>query len=107
SLSVLQTAKKLSPSQITKSGIMVGMGEKESEVIEVMKNARDNQVDIFTIGQYLPPTARHYPLQEFIHPRTFETYQKKGEEMGLLVLSGPWIRSSYQAEKVYHQATAK
>ncbi len=107
SLAVLKTAKELSPSQITKSGIMVGMGETEGEVIEAMKDARENQVDIFTIGQYLPPTSRHYPLQEFIHPRTFETYQKKGKEMGLVVLSGPWVRSSYQAEKVYQKVTSR
>ena len=107
SLKVLETAKKLDPSQITKSGMMVGMGEKESEVIEVMKKAREKNVDIFTIGQYLPPTPGHYPLQEFVHPDVFEMYQKKGEEMGMVVLSGPWVRSSYQAEKVYQQTISK
>ncbi|MCD6521607.1 lipoyl synthase [Candidatus Calescamantes bacterium] len=107
SLLLLRWAKEVSPSQITKSGIMVGMGEREEEVIEVMKSARDAGVDIFTIGQYLPPSPRHFPLHSFIHPETFHYYEREGEKMGLLVIAGPWVRSSYRAETAWKTVVKK
>ena len=98
SLTLLRWGKEISPSQITKTGVMVGLGENEEEVVEVMKDARKAGVDIFTIGQYLPPSSSHYPVKEYISPETFDFYKRRGEELGLMVLSGVWVRSSYLAD---------
>ena len=84
----------------TKSGIMLGLGETEAEVIETMGDLRDQKVDIITLGQYLQPSKKHLPVKEFITPEQFEKYEKIGKEMGFLhVESGPLVRSSYHAEK--------
>ena len=84
----------------TKSGVMLGLGETEQEVIETMQDLRAVQVDILTLGQYLQPTPKHLPVAEFIEPAQFAYYQKLGLEMGFrFVESGPLVRSSYHAEK--------
>jgi lipoic acid synthetase len=84
----------------TKSGVMLGLGESEQEVIETMQDLRSVQVDILTLGQYLQPTPKHLPVAEFIEPEQFVYYQKIGLEMGFrFVESGPLVRSSYHAEK--------
>lgn len=84
----------------TKTGIMVGIGEKFYEVIEVMKDLRAIDVDIMTIGQYLQPTKEHLPVDRYVHPEEFAEYRKIGIEMGFAhVESGPLVRSSYHAEK--------
>jgi len=84
----------------TKSGIMLGLGETEEEIIETMVDLRAVQVDILTLGQYLQPTAKHLPIKEFVTPVRFEKYQTLGIEMGFkFVESGPLVRSSYHAEK--------
>jgi len=84
----------------TKSGIMLGLGEKESEVFATMDDLRGVGVDIMTIGQYLQPTSKHLKVEEFIHPDVFEKYKKVGLEKGFrFVESGPLVRSSYHAEK--------
>lgn len=84
----------------TKSGIMLGLGETEEEVIETMDDLRAVKVDILTLGQYLQPTPKHLPVAEFITPETFEKYKKIGLEKGFrFVESGPLVRSSYHAEK--------
>lgn len=84
----------------TKSGVMLGLGETKEEVIETMQDLRSVQVDILTLGQYLQPTPKHLPVQEFIHPETFEEFKTLGLEMGFrYVESGPLVRSSYHAEK--------
>ena len=84
----------------TKSGVMLGLGETEQEVIETMQDLRSVQVDILTLGQYLQPTPKHLPVAEFIEPEQFAYYQKLGLEMGFrFVESGPLVRSSYHAEK--------
>jgi lipoic acid synthetase len=84
----------------TKSGIMLGLGETEEEVIQTMQDLRDNNVDIVTIGQYLQPSKKHLPVKEFIRPEQFEKYEKIGKEMGFRhVESGALVRSSYHAEK--------
>ena len=84
----------------TKSGIMLGLGETEEEVIQTMRDLRDQNVDIVTIGQYLQPSKKHLPVKEFITPEQFEKYEKMGKEMGFRhVESGPLVRSSYHAEK--------
>lgn len=84
----------------TKSGIMLGLGEKEDEVIESLADLRKAEVDIVTLGQYLQPTTKHLPVQEFVTPEQFEKYKDIGLEMGFkYVESGPLVRSSYHAEK--------
>lgn len=84
----------------TKSGIMLGLGETHEEIIETMEDLRSVQVDILTLGQYLQPTAKHLPIQEFVTPERFQEYKEIGEKMGFrYVESGPLVRSSYRAEK--------
>lgn len=99
SLAVLKYLKKQGIRR-TKSGIMLGLGETEEEVIQTMRDLRDNDVDIVTIGQYLQPSKKHLPVKEFIRPEQFEKYEKIGKEMGFRhVESGALVRSSYHAEK--------
>lgn len=84
----------------TKSGIMLGLGEKEEEVIQTMKDLRGVGLDVITIGQYLQPSKKHLPLKEFITPEQFKKYETLGLEMGFMyVESGPLVRSSYKAHK--------
>ena len=84
----------------TKSGIMLGLGETKEEVIDAMKDLREADVDILTLGQYLQPTPKHLPVVEFITPEVFEELKEIGLEMGFrYVESGPLVRSSYHAEK--------
>jgi len=84
----------------TKSGVMLGLGETHQEVIETMQDLSSVQVDILTLGQYLQPTRKHLPVQEFITPERFAEYAELGKEMGFrYVESGPLVRSSYHAEK--------
>lgn len=84
----------------TKSGIMLGLGETDEEIIETMEDLRSVNVDILTIGQYLQPTPKHLPIAEFVTPERFEKYRLLGLEMGFrYVESGPLVRSSYHAEK--------
>ena len=87
----------------TKSGIMLGLGETEEEVIQVLHDLRDANVDIVTIGQYLQPSKKHLPVKEYITPEQFEKYEKIGKELGFRhVESGALVRSSYHAEKHIH-----
>ena len=84
----------------TKSGLMLGLGETEEEVVETMQDLRSVEVDILTLGQYLQPTPKHAEVKDFITPQKFDEYQKLGIEMGFrFVESGPLVRSSYHAEK--------
>lgn len=98
SLDVLKRAKQFGLR--TKSGIMLGLGETDQEIIDTMKELRDANVDVLTLGQYLQPTKQHLQVAEFVHPDRFAKYKKLGLEMGFLfVESGPLVRSSYHAEK--------
>ena len=98
SLDMLATVKELDPSIYTKSGIMLGLGETQPEVRQTLLDLRSVGVDAVTIGQYLRPTMRHLPVNEFIHPSVFKEYEALGEELGFaFVASGPFIRSSYNA----------
>ena len=98
SLDVLRIAKE--QGLRTKSGIMVGLGEKEDEVVKLMDDFVANGVDVMTIGQYLQPTRLHLPVHEFVRPDTFEWYKTVGEAKGIEhVESGPLVRSSYHAER--------
>ena len=84
----------------TKSGLMLGLGETDEEVLETMQDLRTVKVDVLTLGQYLQPTPKHAPVKDFITPEKFEEYKKIGLEMGYkFVESGPLVRSSYHAEK--------
>lgn len=97
SLEVLKYAKE--KGFITKTGIMVGIGETFDEVIEVMKDLREINVDIFTVGQYLQPTPKHLPVDRFVPPEEFKQYRLIGIQLGFRhVESGPLVRSSYHAE---------
>jgi len=98
SLGVLSLIKEISPDIKTKSGIMLGMGEKEAEVISVMGDLRAVNCDFLSIGQYLAPSKLHYPVKEFILPEQFAYYKEKGLSMGFAhIESGPYVRSSYMA----------
>jgi lipoic acid synthetase len=84
----------------TKSGVMLGLGESEQEVLETMEDLRSVKVDILTLGQYLQPTPKHLPVAEFITPEKFQEYKDLGMKMGFRYIeSGPLVRSSYHAEK--------
>lgn len=84
----------------TKSGIMLGLGEKREEVIQTLTDLRDNGCDVVTIGQYLQPTHKHLPVQRFVHPDEFAEYREVGYQLGLdYVESGPLVRSSYHSER--------
>ncbi len=104
SLNVLKQAKSLSDRIYTKSGLMVGIGETEAEVYEALEDLKSVGCDIVTIGQYLQPTPKHYPVQRYVTPEEFERYRKKGEEMGFLyVASGPLVRSSYKSADYFRK----
>jgi lipoic acid synthetase len=99
SLAVLRNAKALWPQATTKSGLMVGLGETVDEVLDVMRDLRELDVDILTIGQYLQPTKAHAPIARYYMPEEFEMFRQRGEEMGFKwVESAPLVRSSYHAE---------
>ena len=98
SLSVLQASIKWGLK--TKTGMMVGLGEKDSEVLETMQGAADLGITIFNLGQYLQPTLKHLQVQRYVHPDTFDMFKEKGLEMGFAVVeSGPLVRSSYHADE--------
>ncbi|MBC6418232.1 MAG: lipoyl synthase, partial [Prochloron sp. SP5CPC1] len=101
SLQLLQRTRALAPWIYTKSGIMVGLGETHEEVREVMRDLRQVDCDILTIGQYLQPSQKHYPVKEFIPPLQFDTWGEDGQSLGFLqIVSSPLTRSSYHAEQV-------
>ena len=98
SLDLLKNVKSIDNSIWSKSGIMLGLGEYEEEVIEVLKDLRNIECDLLTIGQYLSPTRTHHPVIEYIHPDVFEKYKKIGLDLGFkYVASAPFVRSSYNA----------
>ena len=99
SLAVLRNAKTLWPGALTKSGLMVGLGETPDEILAVMRDLRAIDVDILTVGQYLQPTKQHLPIARYYTPKEFETLRERGLAMGFRwVESGPLVRSSYNAE---------
>lgn len=105
SLRVLRFAREHRPEALTKSGLMVGLGETAEEVRQLLQDLRAQDVDVVTIGQYLQPTRRNRPVSEFITPETFEAYRDFGLGLGFrMVFSGPLVRSSYMADEVNAQA---
>lgn len=102
SLDVLKNVKKFSSSVITKTGIMLGLGETKDEVINLIDDAVKANCDIMTIGQYLRPSKKHLPVAEYIHPDVFSEYAEIGMKMGIkYVYSAPLVRSSYNASDAY------
>lgn len=102
SLDVLENAKRMAPDLMTKSSIMVGLGETEEEVHQTLQDLRDRGVDIVTLGQYLRPSSKHLPVVEYVHPDTFDRYAARARELGFgYVASGPLVRSSYRAGELY------
>ncbi|MEL7566314.1 MAG: lipoyl synthase [Dehalobacterium sp.] len=100
SLELLQQAKKMDKNILTKSGVMVGLGEKKDEMVQTFRDLRAVACDLLTVGQYLAPSKKHHPVVEYIHPDVFEEYRKIGEELGFKhVASGPLVRSSYMADR--------
>ncbi|TVT32199.1 lipoyl synthase [Marinobacter vinifirmus] len=101
-LSVLAHAKKHRPDVLTKTSLMVGLGETEEEILETMDDLRAIGVDILTIGQYLRPTPNHLPVERYVTPEEFNHYREIGLEKGFMeVPSGPMVRSSYRADRVF------
>lgn len=101
SLELLKRVKSIDSSVFTKSGIMVGLGEKEEEVIEVFKDLRLAGCDFLTVGQYLAPSAKHYPVVEYVSPDTFKMYKEQALSLGFsFVASAPLVRSSYNAAEM-------
>ncbi|MCW5940688.1 MAG: lipoyl synthase [Fimbriimonadaceae bacterium] len=97
-LKVLETVKELDPTIHTKSGMMLGLGETQDEVVATLRALREVGVDAVTIGQYLRPTMKHLPVSEYVTPEAFAEYERIGNELGFaFVASGPFIRSSYNA----------
>jgi lipoic acid synthetase len=98
SLKILRESKKIAPEIYTKTSLMLGLGETEKEIVETMKDARENGVDIITFGQYLRPSPYHLPIKEYIPPAKFKKYKEIAKKMGFLYCaSGPFVRSSYRA----------
>lgn len=107
SLRLLETVKKRDPSQFTKSGLMVGLGETKEEVMQVMDDMRSADIDFLTIGQYLQPTRKHAPVKSFITPDEFKAYETIARAKGFLMVSAtPLTRSSYHADSDFAQLRA-
>jgi lipoic acid synthetase len=108
SLGLLSAAKTLDPSVTTKSGLMLGLGEREEEVRELLEALRGASVDIVTIGQYLRPSSENLPVVEYVRPEVFDRHREFGESLGFRnVFAGPFVRSSYRAEEALLAASGR
>jgi lipoic acid synthetase len=97
--------KRIDPTIVTKSGFMLGLGERREEVIEVMERLLESGCEILTIGQYLQPKREKLDVVDYVHPSVFDEYRNIGESLGFhAVFSGPFVRSSYMADVVAHEA---
>ena len=107
SLNLLKKFKALFPKVPTKSGLMVGLGETDEEILAVMQDMRDHHIDMLTIGQYLAPSGHHLPVRRYVHPDTFKMFEAKAYEMGFTHAAvGAMVRSSYHADQQAHAALA-
>ncbi len=105
SLKLLKDFKKMYPHVSTKSGLMVGLGETDEEILEVMKDMRAHDIDMLTIGQYLAPSGHHLPVRRYVHPDTFAMFEKEAYAMGFTHAAvGAMVRSSYHADEQAHKA---
>lgn len=108
SLDILRTAKEMDPTVLTKTGIMVGLGETWEELDVLMQDLAAIRVDIFTVGQYLRPTEAHLPIQRYVQPAEFDAIRERGLALGIRwVESGPLVRSSYRAEQQVARLSAR
>jgi len=106
-LDVLAESKKINPEVLTKTSIIVGLGETDDEIEQTMDDLIEHKVDILTIGQYLRPTLNHHPIERWVTPEEFENYRQIGLKKGFLeVVSGPMVRSSYRAERALEKNNA-
>ncbi len=104
-LTLLENAKKYAPDILTKSGFMVGLGETSAQIIRLLRDLRQAGVDLLTIGQYLAPSAAHYPVARYPEPAEYQAWQQEALSLGFKgVASGPLVRSSYRAGGLYQQA---
>lgn len=102
SIDLLKRVKGINPEKITKSGLMLGLGEEQEEVLQVMADLRAASCDLFTLGQYLQPSGRHHPVVRYVPPEEFEELRQEGEKMGFkAVFSAPLVRSSFHAAEVF------
>lgn len=100
-IEVLRHSKRHRPEVLTKTSLMLGLGEKDNEVLQTMRDLREASVDILTLGQYLRPTPNHLAVERYVTPEEFDAYRNEGLELGFLeVVAGPMVRSSYRAEQV-------
>jgi lipoic acid synthetase len=105
SLNLLKRFKEFAPGVPTKSGLMVGLGETDEEILEVMRDMREHGIDMLTIGQYLAPSGHHLPVRRYVHPDTFKMFEAKAYEMGFTHAAvGALVRSSYHADQQAHAA---
>jgi lipoic acid synthetase len=105
SLKLLQSFKRRFPDVPTKSGLMVGLGESDDEIVAVMRDLREHEVEMLTIGQYLQPSAHHLPVLRYVEPAIFETFAQTARELGFVhAACGPLVRSSYHADQQAHEA---
>jgi lipoic acid synthetase len=105
SLNLLKKFKQFFPNVPTKSGLMVGLGETDEEILTVMQDMRDHQIDMLTIGQYLAPSSSHIPVRRYVHPDTFKMFEEKAYAMGFKHAAvGAMVRSSYHADQQAHSA---
>jgi lipoyl synthase len=105
SLNLLKRFKELHPEVPTKSGIMVGLGETDEEILQVMRDLREHDVDMLTIGQYLMPSGDHLPVRRYVHPDTFKMFEEEAYKMGFVHAAvGAMVRSSYHADVQAHGA---
>ncbi len=105
SLNLLKKFKSLHPNVPTKSGLMVGLGETDDEILDVMRDMRAHNIDMLTIGQYLAPSGHHLPVRRYVHPDTFKMFETKAYEMGFSHAAvGAMVRSSYHADQQAHAA---
>jgi lipoyl synthase len=105
SLKLLEEFKARHPSIPTKSGLMVGLGETDAEILEVMRDLRAHAVDMLTLGQYLQPSPHHLPVERFVHPETFAMFEREAKALGFTHAAvGPMVRSSYHADRQAHAA---
>src|SRR5262249_37276690 len=109
SLDVLRIAKRVRPAQVTKSNLILGMGERPEEVREAMRDIRDTESDLLTMGQYLQPTKLHLPVERWVRPEEFAEHARFGiDELGFAhVEAGPLVRSSYHAGMQFRAAQAR
>lgn len=102
SISVLTKAKIFNPKLITKTSIMLGLGETDDEILRTMEQLRENGVDCLTLGQYMQPTKRHLKVNEYVTPEKFDYWKQMGDKLGFLyTASGPLVRSSYKAGEFF------